>query len=98
MNATTWLKGSPLLSYFLTSFCRAEGLTLLPSFATLLGGLLASDSILDIGIALEPYVLPGFLSTRAGYEIMGCSGLGMELIVPVESLKGCMAGGSPSME
>ena len=45
----------PLLpSYFLTSFCKAEGLTFLPFFATLLGGLLASDSILGMDIALEP--------------------------------------------
>ena len=91
------IKGIPLPSYFLTSFCKADGLTFLPSFATLLGGILAFDSILGMEIALEPYVPPRFLSTRVGYEVVGCIGLGMGLTVPVESLKGCMDGGSPNM-
>ena len=97
MNAPTWSKGSPLPSYFLTSFCKAEGLTFLPLFATLLGGLLDLDSVLGMGIALERCVPPRCPSTRVGCEAMGYLGLGIGLIVPMESLKGCMDGGSPSM-
>ena len=97
MKAATWSKGSPLPSYFFTSFYKADGLTFLPSLATPLGGLLASDSVLGRGIALEPYVPPGSPSTLIGCEVIGWLGLGLGFTVPVELLKGCMDRGSPSM-
>ena len=87
----------PRSHFISTSFCKAEGLTFLTLFAALLGGLLTFDSILGMEIALEPYVPPGCLSTQVGYEVMGCIGLGIGLTIPVESLKGCMVGGSPNI-
>ena len=54
LECSYMIKGILALVIFLDQLCKVEGLTFLPSFVDLLGGLLASNSILGMEMALEP--------------------------------------------